>query len=104
MAYTVSRRTNEIGIRMALGAQSSRVLRMVLSEASWLAAVGVVIGLGIALAMGRLITSMLYGLKTYDPVTITAAALLLIGVALGASLFPARRAARIDPIKALRHE
>jgi predicted permease len=104
MAYTVSRRTNEIGIRMALGAQSSRVLRMVLSEASWLAAVGVVIGLGIALAMGRLITSMLYGLKTYDPLTITAAALLLIGVALGASLFPARRAARIDPIKALRHE
>jgi len=104
MAYTVARRTNEIGIRMALGAQAGRVLRMILSEASWMAIVGVVVGLGAAVAMGRLITSMLYGLKPYDPLTLACAALLLVFVALAASLIPARRAASIDPIKALRHE
>jgi predicted permease len=104
MAYTVARRTNEIGIRMALGAQAGRVLRMILREASWMAIVGVVVGLGAAVAMGRLITSMLYGLKPYDPLTLVCAALLLVFVALAASLIPARRAASIDPIKALRHE
>ena len=104
MAYTVSRRTNEIGIRMALGAQSGRVLRMIFREASWLASIGVVVGLGIALAMGRLITSMLYGLKPYDPLTLGSAALLLVLIALAASWIPARRAAHVDPIKALRHE
>jgi len=104
MAYAVARRTNEIGIRMALGAQSNRVLRMILREASWMAIVGVVIGLGIAVAMGRLIASMLYGLKPYDPITLGSAALLLVIVALAASWIPARRAASVDPIKALRHE
>jgi predicted permease len=104
MAYTVSRRTNEIGIRMALGAQSGRVLRMIFREASWLAVIGVVLGLGIALAMGRLIASMLYGLKPYDPLTLGSAALLLVLIALAASWIPARRAAHVDPIKALRHE
>jgi predicted permease len=104
MAYTVSRRTNEIGIRMALGAQPGRVLRMVLGEAWWLAFVGVIAGLAAALGMGRLIASMLYGLKPYDPSTLTLAALLLVFVALAASWFPARRAASIDPTQALRHE
>jgi predicted permease len=104
MAYTVSRRTNEIGIRMALGAQAGQVLRMVLGEASWLAVVGVLAGLGIAAAMGRLVTSMLFGLTSWDPLTLATAALLLVCVALGASWIPARRAAHIDPIKALRHE
>jgi predicted permease len=104
MAYTVARRTNEIGIRMALGAQAGRVLRMVLREASWLAAIGVIAGLGIAVAMGRLIASMLYGLKSYDPITLGGAALLLVFIALAASWIPARRAANVDPIKALRHE
>jgi predicted permease len=104
MAYTVSRRTNEIGIRMALGAQAGRVLRMVLAEAWWLAFVGVMAGLAAALAMGRLIASMLYGLKPYDPFTLGMAALLLILVALAASWIPARRAASIDPMRALRHE
>ena len=104
MAYTVARRTNEIGIRMALGAPSGRVLRMVLGEASWLAAAGVLAGLGIAAAMGRLVTSMLFGLTFYDPLTLVTAALLLAGVALAASWIPARRAAHVDPIKALRHE
>jgi predicted permease len=104
MAYTVARRTNEIGIRMALGAQSGRVLRMVLREASWLTAIGVIAGLAIAVAMGRLIASMLYGLKSYDPLTLGGAALFLVIIALAASWIPARRAAGIDPIKALRHE
>ncbi|HYK36358.1 ABC transporter permease [Alloacidobacterium sp.] len=104
MAYTVTRRTNEIGIRMALGAQTGRVLRMVLREASWMAIAGVVLGLGAAIAMGRLIASMLFGLKSYDPLTLGGAALLLVLVALAASWIPARRAASVDPIKALRHE
>jgi predicted permease len=104
MAYTVARRTNEIGIRMALGAQSGSVLRMILSEACWLACVGVVVGLGVALLMSRLIASMLYGLKPHDPMTLGAAALMLMGAALAASWVPARRAANVDPIRALRHE
>jgi predicted permease len=104
MAYTVSRRTNEIGIRMALGAQPARVLRMVLKEAWWLASAGVIAGLAAALSMGRLVASMLYGLKPYDPSTLVMAALLLIFVALAASWIPARRAASIDPMQALRHE
>ena len=104
MTYTVSRRTNEIGIRMALGAQAGRVLRMVLGEAWWLALVGVMAGVATALAMGHLIASMLYGLKPYDPSTLVIAALLLIFIAVAASWFPARRAARIDPMRALRHE
>jgi predicted permease len=104
MAYAISRRTNEIGIRMALGAQPGRVQRMVLREAWWMALIGVVAGLGAALAMGRLIASMLFGLKPWDPVTLGIAALLLVVVALAASWIPAQRAAGVEPIKALRHE
>jgi ABC-type antimicrobial peptide transport system permease subunit len=104
MAYSVARRTNEIGIRMALGAQSGRVMRMILGEASSLAIVGVVAGVAVGLAMSRLIASMLYGLKSYDPLTFTGASLLLLFVGFSASWIPARRAARIDPLKALRHE
>ena len=104
MAYAISRRTNEIGIRMALGAQPGRVLRMVLGEAWWMAVIGVVAGLGAAVAMGRLIASMLFGLKPWDPVTLGIAALLLVAVALAASWIPAQRAAGVEPMKALRHE
>jgi predicted permease len=104
MAYSVSQRTNEIGIRMALGAQPSRVLRMVLGEASWMSVLGVAAGVAGALALSRLIASMLYGLKSYDPLTFTASALLLLAVGLAASWLPARRAARVDPMHALRHE
>jgi predicted permease len=104
MAYAVSRRTNEIGIRMALGAEPRRVLAMVIREASWLAAIGIAWGIGAALALGRLIASMLYGLRSWDPVTFAASAALLIAVALGASWIPARRAARMNPMRALRHE
>lgn len=104
MAYSVSRRTNEIGIRMALGARSEQVLRMVLSEAVWMTAAGLVIGLGGAVALGRLIASQLYGLKAWDPPTLVASAALLILVALGATWVPAHRAASVDPSKALRAE
>ena len=104
MAYSVSRRTNEIGIRMALGARSEQVLRMVLSEAVWMTAAGLVIGLGGAVALGRLIASQLYGLKAWDPPTPGASAALLILVALGASWVPAHRAASVDPVAALKAE
>ncbi|MGC2298243.1 MAG: FtsX-like permease family protein, partial [Acidobacteriaceae bacterium] len=104
MAYTVSRRTNEIGIRMALGAQAEQVLRMVLGEAVWMTAIGVVAGLGGAIALGRVIASQLYELKAWDPATIAGGAVLLIFVALGASWVPAQRAASVDPSKALRAE
>jgi predicted permease len=104
MAYAVSRRTNEIGIRMALGAQPGRVQQMVLGEASWMVAAGVAVGIAGALALGRLIGTMLYGLKPWDPSTFALSAALLILVALGASWIPARRAAGVDPMKALRHE
>jgi predicted permease len=104
LAYSVSRRTSEIGIRMALGARPGMVLGMVLREAAWMALIGVTAGLGAALGMGRLIASMLYGLKPWDPATLAAAAAVLTAVALGASWIPARRAATIDPMQALRHE
>ncbi len=104
MAYSVVRRTSEIGIRMALGAQAGRVQRMIMRDASSLAIAGVAAGLGAGMAMSRLIASMLYGIQSYDPLTYTGAALLLLFVALSASWIPARRAASIDPLKALRHE
>ncbi len=104
MAYSVSRRTNEIGIRMALGAQRARVVRMVLGEASWMVLTGVVAGVAGALALGRLVASMLYGLKAWDPATFVGASALLILIALAASWIPARRAAGVDPMRALRHE
>jgi predicted permease len=104
LAYSVSRRTNEIGIRMALGARADQVMRMVLGEASWMTVIGIVVGLGAALALGRVVASLLYGLKASDPTTLAGAAGVLIVVALAASWLPARRAASIDPMKALRHE
>jgi predicted permease len=104
MAYGVSRRINEIGIRMALGAQPRRVLGMVLREASWLTGIGVAAGVCAALALGRLVASMLYGLKWWDPTTLASSAALLIAVAMAASWIPARRAAGVDPMRALRHE
>lgn len=104
MAYTVARRTNEIGIRMALGALSTEVLRMVLRETLALALFGIVIGVTVSLAVMRLVGSMLYGLKPDDPLTIAAALGLMITVALLAGWVPARRASRVDPMVALRQE
>ena len=104
MAYTVSQRTNEIGIRLALGAQRGQVRAMVLREAALLTVAGVAAGLGVALACVHLVKSMLYGLKPHDPVSLTAAPLLLLAVALLASWLPAARASRVEPMIALRHE
>jgi predicted permease len=104
MAYTVARRTNEIGIRLALGAQANQILTMVLRETSWLAMIGVTAGLGAALVLTRFLASMLFGLKPNDPATIIASVALLFAMALLAGFVPARRASRIQPMQALRHE
>ena len=104
MAWMVSRRMQEIGIRIALGAPSEQVQGMVLREAVWVTLLGVAAGMGGALALGRVVASLLYGLKPWDPATFAVAATMLILVALAASWIPARRAAGVDPIRALRHE
>ena len=103
-AYAVALRTNEIGIRMALGAERWQILRMVLREALSLALLGVAIGIPAALAAGRLLSSMLYGLKASDPFTIAAATAVLLAVAGLAAFLPAYRASRVDPMVALRYE
>ncbi|MEK6287808.1 MAG: ABC transporter permease [Acidobacteriota bacterium] len=104
MSYGVARRTNEIGIRMALGASAPRVTRMVMGETMLVVLIGVVIGLGAAVATTRLIASMLFGLAATDALTISFAVLLMVGVAAIAGYLPARRAARVDPMVALRYE
>ncbi len=104
MAYSVARRTSEIGIRLALGAQRAHVRSMILRESTWLAMAGIVAGVGGALALARLVKSMLYGIQPDDPLTIAAGAALLLVVALIASWIPARRAAGVEPVVALRHE
>ena len=104
MAYTVSQRTNEIGIRLALGAARDRIRSMVLRETAWLAAIGVVVGLAATLTLAQLIKSMLYGLKPTDPVTLGVSVLLLLLVAFVAGWVPAYRASQVNPIDALRSE
>ena len=104
MAYWVSRRTNEIGIRMALGAQRNDVLQMVIGQAIKLVLVGVAIGIVGALALTRFLSSLLYGVRPADPLTFIAVSLILIAVALLACYIPARRAAKVDPMTALRYE
>ena len=104
VAFTVARRTAEIGLRMALGALPGDMLRMVVLEAARLALAGIVIGSAAALALSRLVESQLFGVKAADPVILTCAAALLALVALGAALAPGLRAARIDPMSALKYE
>src|SRR5262247_1999970 len=104
MSYAVTRRTNEIGVRMALGARGADVVRMVMKETMLLVAIGMAVGLVAALATTRMISSLLFGLSPDDPVTIAAAALLMTIVAAFAGYLPARRAARVDPMTALRCE
>jgi predicted permease len=104
MAYSVARRTNEIGVRMALGARAGMVLRMILRESVWMAAVGIALGVAGAFGLTRFVTTMLYGLKAMDAETMIGAGVVLFVVAIAAGYGPARRASRIDPIVALRHE
>jgi macrolide transport system ATP-binding/permease protein len=104
VSYNVARRTGEIGIRMALGAQRSRVVRMILVQVLVLAAVGLAIGVPAALGASKLIASFLFGMKPNDPLALTAAVAILLGAAILAGYAPARRASRIDPMAALRHE
>jgi predicted permease len=104
MSYGVTRRTNEIGIRMALGARGADVVRLVMKETMLLVAIGMAIGLGAALASTRLISTLLFGLAPNDPLTIATAALLMTVVAAFAGYLPARRASRVDPMTALRRE
>jgi macrolide transport system ATP-binding/permease protein len=104
MAYAVARRTREIGIRMALGAQARNVLWLVLRETLFLVAIGIAIGLPIALAATRLIKGFLFGLSANDPLTIALAASLMLAVAALAGYLPARRATKVDPMMVLRQE
>jgi len=102
LAYLVSQRTQEFGIRLALGADQSQVLGMVLKQGLWLAAVGIVAGLIGAFALTRLMQGLLYEVRPTDPITFVSVAAALLLVALGASFLPARRATRVSPMTALR--
>jgi len=104
MAHNVTRRTKEMGIRMALGAQKNDVLWMVLRQTLLLIGIGIAVGVPVALAAARLIASQLYGLKPSDPSTIVSATLVMAGVGLLAGYLPARRATKVDPMVALRYE
>ncbi len=104
MAYSVQQRTQEIGIRMALGASAQDVRKMVVRQGMALALAGVIIGVAAALGVTRLMASLLYGVTPKDPIAMTSVALLLIGVALAATYLPARRASQMDPVESLRYE
>ena len=104
IAYTVAKRTNEIGIRMALGAQRSCVIGLILREVAVLIAIGVVVGVGLTLAGSKASGSLLFGLKPHDPLTLVLAIVVLATIGFAASFIPARRATRVDPVVALRDE
>ena len=104
LAYSITERTREIGIRMAMGAEKSDITRMILKRSLLLAAAGVVLGVAGALAVTRVLAKFLYDVKPTDPATFLAVVSLLVGVALLAGLLPARRATKVDPLVALRWE
>jgi predicted permease len=104
MSYTVTQRTREIGIRIALGAPRGDVQRMVLRDVLWLVVAGIAIGVPVSVALTRLIAGLLFGLSVNDPTVLPVAAILLLLIGLLAGYLPARRAAQVNPIVALRHE
>lgn len=104
MSYSVQQRTQELGVRMALGAQTSDLRNMVIGQGMMLACLGVLLGIGGAFWLSRFLASFLFGVKTWDPIAFIAAPLVLIAVALIAVWIPAKRATRVDPMTALRLE
>ena len=103
-SYSVTQRTSEIGIRVALGAQPADIFRILVGEGLRFALIGVAVGLITTLALTRLLASFLYGVSASDPLIFLSVALLMIAISAAASFFPARRATRVDPVVALRHE
>ncbi|MGC2256029.1 MAG: FtsX-like permease family protein, partial [Candidatus Acidiferrales bacterium] len=104
ISYSVTQRTHEIGIRMALGAEPGNVMRLILAHGLKLAVIGVAIGIGASLALTRLMSTLLFGVSATDPLTFAGVAILLAAVSLAACYIPARRAMRVDPMVALRYE
>jgi ABC-type antimicrobial peptide transport system permease subunit len=104
MGYSVQQRTQEIGIRMALGASAHDVRRMVVKQGMAMALAGILIGVAAALGLTRLMASLLYGVTPRDPLAMISVALLLVGVAFAATYIPARRASRVDAVVSLRYE
>jgi putative ABC transport system permease protein len=104
LAYSVTQRTSEIGVRMALGATRPHVLRLIVREGLVVSAVGIGMGLMGALALGRVLASLVFGVQVHDPSTFAIAAITLALVAMAASIVPALRASRVDPMVALRHD
>jgi ABC-type antimicrobial peptide transport system permease subunit len=104
IAFGVTARAREIGVRLALGAPHTDVLRLIMQRGILLTGIGLVIGIALALALGRLISGLLYGVTPHDPTTLLGVAMLLACVALLATYIPARRATRVDPLVSLRYE
>ena len=104
ISFSVAQRTHEMGIRLALGALPRQLARMIVGQGLWLAIIGLTLGLLASLILGRVFSTLLFGVRATDPVTLVIVSLVLAGVALLACYVPARRAMRVDPIIALRHE
>ncbi len=104
VSYEAKRRTNEIGLRMALGASRSDVMRLVMGQTTWIVSAGALLGLLLAVPASRVVANQLFGVEPFDPSTVGAAVALLAAVACAAGYLPARRAARLDPTQALRYE